>query len=320
MDISDNDNTYHIPVMLKEVLDALEPKAGGIYFDGTLGGGGHSAGIMDTGASLIATDRDDSALAFASKRFEAEQKYNGLYKLVKSDFKDYNTVLNSVKIDKVDGVVLDLGVSSYQIDTVETGFSYRIDGPLDMRMDRSGGRTAYDIINDYSEKELVKIFFEYGEERFSRKIAAKIINSRKVSPIKSTLELAELIKSCVPYNFKDGHPAKRIFQAVRIEVNGELDRLSEAIEGLVGRLKTGGRIAVISFHSLEDRITKNILRKLATNCLCDKSLPVCVCGHKASVKLLGKYKAGKEELERNSRAKSATLRVAEKVSTNLRRG
>ncbi|MCL2370269.1 MAG: 16S rRNA (cytosine(1402)-N(4))-methyltransferase RsmH [Firmicutes bacterium] len=315
-----SDNTYHIPVMLKEVLDALEPKAGGIYFDGTLGGGGHSAGIMDAGASLIATDRDDSALEFAGKRFEAEKRYNELYRLVKSDFKDYSAVLDGAKIDKVDGVVLDLGVSSYQIDTVETGFSYRIDGPLDMRMDRSGGRTAYDVINGYSEKELVKIFFEYGEERFSRKIAAKIINSRKVSPIKSTLELAELIKSCVPYNFKDGHPAKRVFQAVRIEVNGELDRLSEAIEGLIGRLKIGGRIVVISFHSLEDRITKNILRKLATDCLCDKSLPICVCGHKASVKLLGKYKAGNEELERNSRAKSATLRIAEKVSTNLRRG
>ena len=295
--------------MLNEVISALRPKPGGIYFDGTLGGGGHSEAILKAGATLIATDKDDSALSAAGKRL---QKYSGLYKIVKSDFKDFENVLRECNIDKLDGVLLDLGISSYQIDTAEVGFSYRLDGPLDMRMDRSGGITAYDVINGYSEKELVKIFFEYGEERFSRKIAGRIISRRKGAPIVSTLELANLIKSCVPYNPKDGHPAKRIFQAVRIEVNDELSGLSEAIEGLIARLKHGGRMVVISFHSLEDRLVKNAFRRLATDCLCDKSIPICVCEHKASVKIIGKQKASKEELEQNSRAKSATVRTAEK--------
>jgi len=293
--------------MADEVIDVLRPRVGGIYFDGTLGGGGHTQLILNSGGRVIATDKDSSAIEYAGKNL------TGQYKLVKSDFKDFARVLDECGIDKIDGALLDLGVSSYQIDTPEKGFSYRFDGPLDMRMDGDAKKTAYDIINKYKEQDLVKIFFDYGEEKFARKIAGRIIERRKDKPIATTSELAELIRTSVPFNPKDGHPAKRVFQAVRIEVNGELEDLGATVEGLTKRLKTGGRLAVITFHSLEDRIVKNTFQRLAAGCLCDKSIPICVCGHTPSVKNLGKRKAGTAELKINARAASATLRAAEKI-------
>ncbi len=301
---------YHIPVLFDECMDALSVKEGGTYFDGTLGGGGHSEGILLRKGKLIATDRDSEAIAEATKRFE--EKGLAGYTLVKSNFKRVGEVLDELGIDKIDGALLDLGISSHQIDEPSRGFSYRFDGELDMRMDSSEGIKALDIVNDYSEKELVEILFKYGEERFARSIASGIVKARKVKRINTTLELVEIIKKSTPdFYQRQGHPAKKTFQALRIEVNGELDGLSEALETLAGRLKSGARLAVITFHSLEDRIVKQTFKLLCTDCICDKKSPICVCGHKATAKLIGKYKASKQELENNSRSNSATLRVIE---------
>lgn len=303
---------YHIPVMLNEALDALNVKEGGIYLDGTLGGGGHSEAIMRRGGRLIALDRDDDAINQSRSRFEKAGLND--YKIVKSNFKDALVALDSVGVDKIDGALLDLGISSHQIDEAERGFSYRFDGRLDMRMDTSAGFTAYDVVNDYDEDELVKILFAYGEEKFAKKIANGIIKARKVKAIESTLELAEIVKKATPeFYHRQGHPAKKTFQAIRIEVNGELDGLDKAVENIASRLVSGGRLAVITFHSLEDRIIKQAFRLMCTDCICDKSLPVCVCGHKAIAKSIGKLRPSKEELELNSRSASATLRIIEKL-------
>jgi len=303
---------YHVPVMLEECLSALDVRKGGIYLDGTLGGGGHSSEILKRGGTLIALDRDNEAIAESKKRFEIE-KLSG-YTIVKSNFHDAAKVLDDLGVDGIDGALLDLGISSHQIDDPERGFSYRFDGKLDMRMDNDGGITAYDVVNEYSEDELVKILFGYGEERFAKKIASAIVRERKIQPIRTTTELAELVKKSTPeFYHRQGHPAKKTFQAIRIEVNGELDGLSEALENIAAKIKSGGRFAVLTFHSLEDRIVKQAFRLMCTDCICDKSLPVCVCGHKATAKPIGKFKPTQKETNENSRAASATLRVIEKL-------
>lgn len=303
---------YHVPVLFDECMEALSVKKGGVYFDGTLGGGGHSEGILLRGGTLIATDRDSEAIEEAKNRFLS--KNLGGFTLVKSNFKQAAEIFDELRIDKIDGALLDLGISSHQIDEPKRGFSYRFDGELDMRMDGEEGIKALDVVNDYSEDELSEIFFKYGEERFARKIAAGIVKARREKQITTTLELVEIIKKSTPeFYHHQGHPAKKTFQALRIEVNGELDGLDEAINVLADRLKSGARLAVITFHSLEDRIVKQAFKLLCTDCICDKSLPVCVCGHKATAKNIGKYKASKAELDNNSRSSSATLRVIEKL-------
>ncbi len=303
---------YHIPVMLEECMDALNIQKGGIYVDGTLGGGGHSSEILRRGGSLIALDRDNDAIEESKKRF-GNENLSG-YTIVKSNFHDISKVLEELKIEAIDGALLDLGISSHQIDDPERGFSYRFDGKLDMRMDSESAITAYDVVNEYSEDKLTKILFEYGEERFARKIASEIVRKRQIQPIRTTIELAELIKMSTPeFYHRQGHPAKKTFQAIRIEVNGELDGLSDALKDFVTGIKSGGRFAVLTFHSLEDRIVKQTFKLMCTDCICDKSLPVCVCGHKAIAKANGKFKPTQKEISENPRSASATLRVIEKL-------
>ncbi len=303
---------YHTPIMLDEVLETLDVRRDGIYFDGTLGGGGHSLGIMKKGGRIIATDLDGDAIAYAGKLFDGEG-FCGRYTLVRNNFKNFAEVLDGLGIDGLDGALLDLGVSSHQFDEAERGFSYRFDAPLDMRMDTRGGLTAYDVVNGYSPEDLLKVLYEYGEEPFAKRIVNNIVRKRENGDIRTTGELATLIENSVPHR-KGGHPAKQTFQALRIEVNGELDGLGEAVDGIIGRLKRGGRMCVITFHSLEDRIIKKTMKTMATDCLCDKSIPICVCGHKAEIKIIKtNKKATDEERENNSRSKSASLRAAEKL-------
>ena len=307
-------NFNHKSVMLKEVLNALVVKPDGIYLDCTLGGGGHAAAIakkLSAQGRLIGLDQDADAVSAATKNL------SGLacnVKIVHSNFSKLDEIFDKLGVEKIDGAIFDLGVSSYQIDTAERGFSYVKDSPLDMRMDRRKNFTARDVINTYDEDRLIKIFREYGEERFSKRIAAAICRARKIFPLETTGELVKLIEQNVPRTKNGGHPAKRIFQAIRIEVNGELEILEGAIKKAVDRLKIGGRIAVITFHSLEDRIVKETFKILAQGCICPKNFPVCTCNHKAQIKILGKAKApAPDEIEMNSRAKSAKLRVAQKI-------
>lgn len=304
--------TYHIPVMAEEVIEGLRVKEGGIYLDGTLGGGGHTEWILKKGGSVLALDKDIDAIDYATTRLNRSGDYAGRYTIVKSDFKCAAEVLEKQGIDAVDGALLDLGISSHQVDDAARGFSYRYDSLLDMRMDRSQYKSAMNVVNEYSEEELSRILYTYGEERFAKRIAAAIVRERGKAPVETTGKLAEIVKANVPF-MKNGHPAKRTFQAIRIEVNNELSGLGEAVSELAERLKKGGRICVITFHSLEDRVVKQTLKALATDCICDKSLPVCVCNHKATVRLIGKYKPSASELEDNPRSASATLRVAEKL-------
>lgn len=304
----------HIPVLYRETLEGLQIKPNGIYVDGTLGGGGHSKGIAEklTSGRLIANDLDTEAIEAAKIKLDS---LTSKVTFVHDDYKNILKHLDELNVDKVDGILLDLGVSSYQIDTAERGFSYMKDAPLDMRMDREGGQqSAYDVVNGYTPEELAKIFFEYGEERFSRKIASDIVKARAKKPIETTLELADLIVAGYPAGFKFGHPAKRVFQALRIEVNGELDGLYDAVEGMTRRLKTGGRMCVITFHSLEDRIVKTCFKQLELDCVCDKRVPVCVCGKVSEIKIITKkpIEASAEELNNNKRAESAKLRIIEK--------
>lgn len=306
----------HKPVLLDECIEGLNIKSNGIYFDGTLGGAGHSSEILKhikTG-KLIATDKDKDAIEFATKRL-SDISHN--FQIVRSDFKNFDSILNDLNIEKVDGVLLDLGVSSYQLDNGERGFSYRFDAPLDMRMDRDSNMSAYDVVNTYSQEQLTKIFFEYGEDPFSKQIAKNIVAFRQEKPVKTTFELVEIIKNSVPKKvlMQKGHPAKRIFQAIRIEVNGELAGLENVIKQMIERLNRGGRIAIITFHSLEDRIVKNVFKEYSTGCICPKQLPVCICNHKASIKLVNKKPiiADEDELNENSRSSCAKLRIAEKI-------
>lgn len=304
----------HIPVLYNEALDGLNINPSGIYVDGTLGGGGHSKGIaqrLSTGR-LIVNDLDNDAIAAAQANLK---QYEDKITYIHDDYKNILTHLDRLNIDKVDGILLDLGVSSYQIDTAERGFSYMKDAPLDMRMDKDGeGTTAWDIVNEYSIQQLTRIFVEYGEERFARKIANDIAKARAIKPIDTTLQLANLIANGCPVGFKFGHPAKKVFQALRIEVNGELSGLYQAVEGMARRLKTGGRMCVITFHSLEDRIIKTCFKYLEQDCICDKNMPVCVCGKVSEVALVNKkpIEASASELADNKRAESAKLRIIQK--------
>lgn len=306
----------HKPVMLEECIEGLNIKPNGIYFDGTLGGAGHSSEILKrlTTGLLVATDKDEDALKVSNERLK---QISNNFKTIKSDFKQFSNILDDLKIDKVDGVLLDLGVSSYQLDNGERGFSYRFDAPLDMRMDKNSTLTAFDVINTYSQEQLTKIFFDYGEEPFSKQIAKNVVINRQDKPIQTTFELVDIIKKSVPAKIlaTKGHPAKRIFQAIRIEVNKELERLKNVLFEMIERLNNGGRIAVLTFHSLEDRIVKEVFKECSTNCLCPKEIPVCICNHKASIKLINKkpITASINELNENSRSSCAKLRIAEKL-------
>lgn len=304
---------YHTPVMLAEITSALRVKEGGIYFDGTLGGGGHTEAILRAGGRVVAADKDAAAIEYAGKRLE---KYSDKLSAVNDDFKNVGSILERHGVERLDGAVLDLGISSRQIDDAERGFSYMKDAPLDMRMDRSRYLTAAEVVNGYDEARLASIIRTYGEEDFAKRIAAAIARERQTEPIRTTGRLASIITDAVPAKFRYGsHPAKKTFQAVRIEVNGELEGLDGAVKTIADRLNGGARFCVLTFHSLEDRIVKQAFRLLAADCVCDKSLPVCVCGHKASVKVLGKPRtATEEELRLNSRAASAKLRIIEKLS------
>ena len=307
----------HYPVMLGECIEALDIKPDGIYVDCTAGGGGHSEAIVSrlTTGMLISLDQDDEAIEACKTRLA---KYNERSKIVKCNFADLGTVLDNLDILHIDGVLMDLGVSSHQLDTPSRGFSYNSDAILDMRMDPRSPFSAYDVVNGYSEAELRRIISEYGEERFAPSIAHKIVLQREKSPIKTTLELAGTVKSAIPEaaaRKEAQHPAKRTFQAIRIEVNHELDVIKPAIDAAVSRLKSGGRIVIITFHSLEDRIVKNTFNSYAAGCTCPKDFPVCVCGKKPTVKIITKkpLTASERELETNARSRSAKVRVAEKL-------
>ena len=306
----------HISVLLNESIDALNVHDGGLYVDGTLGGGGHSYRLLSQcdGARLIGIDRDLEAIAAASKRLE---EFGDRVRIVNSNFSEIKSVLAELGEDAIDGAVLDLGVSSYQLDNAERGFSYMHDAPLDMRMNRNDAISAYDIVNGKSADELMRMFFEYGEEKWSKRIAEFIVRERAKKPVETTFELVDIIKAAIPQRarLEGGHPAKRVFQAIRIEVNGELRILEQALRDFVEVLKPKGVLAVITFHSLEDRIVKKTFADLAKGCTCPKDFPVCVCGNKPVVKLLTRkpIEPGNEELEYNSRSKSAKLRAAYKL-------
>lgn len=305
----------HISVLLEECMDGLAIRPDGIYVDGTAGGAGHSCEIakrLSSGGRLIAIDKDPDAVAVASARlapYPAAQ-------VVQSDFSQLCSVLDKLEISSVDGILLDLGVSSFQLDTPDRGFSYIHDAPLDMRMSKNG-LSAYDVVNTYDFKELCRIFHDFGEEKFTPAIAKAILKQREAAPVKTTGELSELIRQAIPAKARreGGHPAKRVFQAIRIEVNGELTSLSEFLEDAFDRLNTGGRLAIITFHSLEDRMVKQRYASLCRGCTCPPDFPVCVCGNQPKGKLVNRkpIEASPEELAVNSRSKSAKLRVIEKL-------
>lgn len=307
----------HVSVLLRECIEALNIKPDGIYVDCTTGGGGHSLEIvkrLTAGGRLIAIDRDEDALRAAGERLA---DYADRVTFVHSNYAMLQSVLADLGIPKADGVLADLGVSSYQLDTAERGFSYMQDAPLDMRMDREQPLSARDVVNTYSEEELRRILYDYGEEKFARNIAANIVKRRSERPIETTLELAELVKGSMPKAAREGghHPAKRTFQAIRIEVNAELSSIPPALNAAVHALNPGGRVAVITFHSLEDRLVKQKFAALSSGCTCPREFPVCVCGKKPVVRVITKkpVTAGEDELEVNPRSRSAKLRVAEKI-------
>ena len=311
------ENYGHYSVLLAETVDSLNIKPGGVYVDCTLGGAGHSARILEKmggDGKLVGIDRDEYAIQKASQRLE---KYKDNILLIKGNFCDAPELLSENGIHKIDGVVADLGVSSFQLDNADRGFSYMHDAPLDMRMSRQDKLSAYDVVNGYEEKELSRIINLYGEERFASKIAYNICRTREKQPIKTTAELAEVVKNSIPAkNRADGpHPAKRTFQAIRIEVNAELDVIDKMILGLFPMLESGGRMAVITFHSLEDRIVKHTFAELAKGCECPPDFPVCVCGKKPQGVVVTKKPIlpSEQELEENPRSRSAKLRVCEKI-------
>lgn len=306
----------HVSVLLNECIEGLNIKENGIYVDGTLGGGGHSSEILknlsDKGL-LIGIDQDRDALKAASARL---QNYKNV-KYVHNNFYNIDSILNDIGIEKIDGMLMDLGVSSYQLDTGDRGFSYMQDAPLDMRMNRDNSLSAYEVVNNYDEEELYRIIRDYGEEKFAKRIARFIVENREKKKIETTLELVEIIKAAIPAKARrEGpHPAKRTFQAIRIEVNSELSILNKAIEDGVNRLNKGGRMAIITFHSLEDRIVKLKFKELATACTCPKEFPICICGGKAKVKIISRkaIEPSKEEVDENPRSRSAKLRVIERI-------
>ena len=307
----------HRPVLLEECMEGLAIRPDGVYVDGTAGGAGHSSEIasrLGENGRLLALDQDATAVAVATQRLSV---YGERAQVVRSNFCRVEEVCHSLGISEIDGMLMDLGVSSYQLDTAERGFSYQADAPLDMRMDVRNPLTARTVVNEYSEDALRRILFDYGEERFSSRIAANIIHAREKAPIETTGELVEIIKRSIPAAAREGghHPAKRSFQALRIEVNAELDVIAPAIKSAVGMLRPGGRIAIITFHSLEDRIVKQTFASLASGCTCPKDFPVCVCGKRPTVKVISRKPVlpSREELEENPRSRSAKLRIAEKL-------
>ncbi len=307
----------HKSVLLDECIEALNIRPGYTYVDCTTGGGGHSLEIVKrigSNAKLICFDRDITALSVAKERLA---EYSSQVIFINENFSELGRVLDELGIDNLGGVLADLGCSSYQFDTPERGFAYNHDAPLDMRMDTSSPLTAREVVNTYSEFDLKKIIYEYGEERFAPQIARKIASQREISPIETTYQLSEIIKSAIPKASRENgpHPAKRTFQAIRIEVNGELDAISPLIEAAEARMSATGRIAIISFHSLEDRIVKQAYASLSSGCECPRSFPVCVCGKKPKIKTTTKKPIlpSAEELEENPRSRSAKLRVAEKI-------
>lgn len=305
----------HIPVLKKETIELLNVKPNGVYVDGTIGGAGHSLAIESQAniQKLIGIDQDIEALETAKKNLS---EYKNV-EFVNDNFRNIDHILNNLRIKQVDGILVDIGVSSYQIDSAERGFSFRMDSKLDMRMSRANEFSAYELVNEYSEEELTRVIRDYGEEKFAKSIARHIVKQREIKPIETTKELESIILSSVPrYKGQDGRSnVQRTFQAIRIEVNGELDALKEFIEKAVGFLKPHGRLAIISFHSLEDRIVKQKFKELATGCICPPDFPICVCGHKAVVKLITKHpvEATKDELLANPRSAPAKLRVIEKI-------
>ena len=306
----------HKSVLFDECMEYLAINPNGTYVDGTAGGGGHSFGIASRldGGRLISIDQDEDAIAAAGKRLAV---FGEKSILVRDNFCNIASVCKDLNIDSIDGILMDLGVSSYQLDCPERGFSYNSDAPLDMRMDNRKSLSAFEVVNNYDSFRLKKIIYDYGEERFASKIVAAIEKARSQKAIETTKELSDIIKYAIPSAARDGghHPAKRTFQAIRIEVNSELDVIEPAIENAVNLLNKGGRIAIITFHSLEDRIVKQSFANLAKGCTCPKDFPVCICGNKPKLKIITHKPivSGKEELDENPRARSAKLRVAEKL-------
>lgn len=311
-----NTEYKHISVLKDECIENLNIKPNGTYIDCTLGRGGHTEEILKrlTTGKLISVDKDIEAIKLCEQRLS---EYGDKLILVHDDFKNLIEVLDGLQVKKIDGVLFDLGVSSYQIDNAERGFSYRYDAKLDMRMDQSQYLTAFNVVNEYNEKDLADIFFKYGEERYSRKIAKNIVEYRKNQSIRTTKQLVDIIEKSLPEKelHKGSHPAKKVFQAVRIEVNQELKNLDKIIQDLALRLSVGGRMCVISFHSLEDRIVKQAFKYLELDCICDKSSPICTCNKRQEVKIITKKPIlpSKEELAFNSRAQSAKLRIIERI-------
>ena len=307
----------HYSVMKEECLEGLELKVDGVYFDGTLGGAGHSYEILNRtypSGRLIATDLDLDAIKNAKVKLK---DFEGRYELFNTNFKNFNSVLEQAGLSEIDGAILDLGVSSYQLDNRERGFSYMSeDVRLDMRMNQNEGKSAWEVVNLYEKSKLSYIFSVYGEEKFAENIAKNICEERKIKTVDTTGELVRIIDKSIPYKFKqNGHPAKKVFQAIRIEVNEELDGLSDCLKDIVKKLKKGGRLVVLTFHSLEDRIVKQTFKDLETDCVCDKRFPICVCGKKREIKLITKkpIEASERECNENSRSRSAKLRIIEKI-------
>ena len=303
----------HIPVMLEECLEGLDIRPDGVYVDGTAGGAGHSSAIaarLNEKGRLIALDRDPDAVAVATERLSVYPNARVLHR----NYSEIRAVLDELDIDYADGILMDLGVSSFQLDEGSRGFSYHSDAPLDMRMSKEG-MSAADVVNTYSESELARIIFEYGEEKFSRRIASNIVSAREGSPIETTLQLADIIRESVPQKARrEKNPCKKTFQAIRIVVNGEFEHLEKGLEDAFFSLKAGGRLAVITFHSLEDRIVKKKFAEWCRGCICPPDFPQCVCGHKPQGMLVNRkpIEAKEQELERNNRSRSAKLRIIER--------
>ncbi len=306
----------HVSVLLNETIEGLNIKPDGIYVDGTLGGGGHAYEVLkrlSPKGRLIGIDQDGEALQAAGERLK---EFGNQVTLVRDNYCEIDRVLESLEIEKVDGIILDIGVSSYQLDNLERGFSYKSDAPLDMRMDTRQSLTAADVVNTYSEDELIAIIKDYGEERFARNIARKIVHAREDRPLETTQELSEIVQSAIPMKVKakGGHPAKKTFQAIRIEVNRELAVLKESIDKMIERLNPGGRICIITFHSLEDRIVKTKFRENENPCTCPPDFPVCVCGKKSKGRVITRKPIvpSEDEIAVNKRAKSSKLRIFER--------
>lgn len=298
----------HKSVLFDEAIKALDLNENKIIVDGTAGGGGHSDEIAKRAKRVISIDQDPDAIAVLNERLGDKENVT----IVHDNYSNIKNIISNLNIEKIDGLLLDLGVSSFQLDTAERGFSFHKDAPLDMRMSKSG-LSAYDVVNNYDERQLADIIYRYGEEKFSRRIAANIVKARAKKPIETTFELVDIIKSSMPQKaMRDAHPARRTFQAIRIEVNAELDVLKSTLEDAFDILAPGGRIAIITFHSLEDRIVKEQFAKWCQGCTCPKEFPVCVCGKKPKGKTFKSISPSKEELEENPRARSSRLRIFEK--------